>query len=103
DPWCGFPFSNAMTYEFLKGMVHLFDPAAEARIPKDLSVYIISGEMDPVGANNGVMALVNRYMDELGIQDVAYKLYPGARHEILNETNRDEVQADLLAWLEARA
>jgi alpha-beta hydrolase superfamily lysophospholipase len=59
--------------------------------------------MDPVGANDGVMALVNRYQGELGLEDVSYKLYPGARHEILNETNRDEVQADIVAWLDARA
>lgn len=102
DPWCGFLFSNGMAYEFLLGMTNLFDPASGARIPKDLPVYIISGEIDPVGVNDGVMALANRYKDELGIQDVSYKLYPGARHEILNETNRDEVHADILAWLDAR-
>jgi alpha-beta hydrolase superfamily lysophospholipase len=102
DPWCGFPFTNGMAYEFIKGMVNLFNPANEARIPKDLPVYVISGEMDPVGANNGVMALVNRYQDELGLGDVGYRIYPGARHEILNETNRDEVHSDILAWLDER-
>lgn len=102
DQWCGFQFSNGMAYEFLYGMVHLFDPANEANIPKDLPVYIISGEMDPVGANDGVMALVNRYQDDLGIVDVSYRIYPGARHEILNETNRDEVHADILDWLDKR-
>jgi hypothetical protein len=40
--------------------VNLFDPANEARIPKDLPVYVISGEMDPAGGNNGVLALANR-------------------------------------------
>ena len=74
----------------------------EKNIPKDLPVCIISGEMDPVGANDGVMALVNRYKDELKLQDVAYKIYPQARHEILNETNRDEVHADIVDWLDAR-
>jgi alpha-beta hydrolase superfamily lysophospholipase len=103
DPWCGFAFTNGMTYEFMKGMVNLFNPENEARIPKDLPVLIISGEMDPVGANDGVMALVNRYQDELGLDDVSYRLYPGARHEILNETNRDEVHADIVAWLGERA
>ena len=102
DPWCGFPFSNGMTYEFLKGMVNLFDPAKEARIPKDLPVYVISGEMDPVGANDGVMTLVRRYRDDLGMGDGSYRIYPGARHEILNETNRDKVHADLVAWLDGR-
>ena len=102
DPWCGFMFTNGMTYEFIKGMVNLFDPANEARIPKNLPVFVISGEMDPVGANDGVMALVNRYKDELGLGDVSYRIYPGARHEILNETNRDEVHSDILTWLNDR-
>ena len=103
DPWCGFLFTNGMTYEFVKGMVNLFNPENEARIPKALPVYVISGEMDPVGANDGVKVLVQRYQDDLGLVDVSYKIYPGARHEILNETNRDEVHADILNWLEARA
>jgi len=102
DPWCGFMFTNGMTYEFMKGMVYLYEPANEGRIPKNLPVYVISGEMDPVGANDGVMALVNRYKDKLGIGDVSHRIYSGARHEILNETNRDEVHSDILAWLDAK-
>jgi alpha-beta hydrolase superfamily lysophospholipase len=102
DPWSGYLFTNGMTYEFIKGMVNLFDPANEARIPKDLPVFVISGEMDPVGANDGVMALVNRYKDDLGLADISYRIYPGARHEILNEINREEVHADILNWLNNR-
>jgi alpha-beta hydrolase superfamily lysophospholipase len=102
DPWCGFPFTNGMAYEFIRGMANLFDPAREARIPKTLPVYCISGELDPVGAKDGVMALVNRYRDELGLRDTRCRIYPGARHEILNETNRDQVHADILAWLGER-
>jgi alpha-beta hydrolase superfamily lysophospholipase len=102
DPWCGFPFTNGMTYEFVKGMVNLFNPANEARIPKDLPVYIISGELDPIGANNGARILADRYQKQLGIRDVCLNIYPGARHEILNETNREQVQLDLLYWLDER-
>jgi alpha-beta hydrolase superfamily lysophospholipase len=46
------------------------------------------------------MALIDRYR-ALGLTKLTYKFYPGARHELLNETNRDEVQADLLSWLDA--
>jgi len=49
-----------------------------------------------------MMALVNRYKDALGLADVSYRIYPGARHEILNETNREEVHSDISAWLDAR-
>ena len=99
DPWSGFLFTNGMTYEFIKGMVNLFDPVNEANIPKNLPVFVISGELDPVGANDGAMVLVNRYKDVLGLSDVNYRIYPGARHEILNETNRAEVHSDILDWL----
>jgi alpha-beta hydrolase superfamily lysophospholipase len=53
-----------------------------------------------VGGNTlGIMPLIERYQS-LGIQDVTYKFYPGARHEILHETNKDEVQQDILGWLD---
>jgi alpha-beta hydrolase superfamily lysophospholipase len=75
-------------------------PDVEARIPKDVPVHIIVGEQDPVGDNTkNVMALIERYR-ALGLTRVTYKFYPEARHELLNETNRDEVQKDLLAWLQ---
>ena len=45
---------------------------------------------------------MQRYLDDLGLVDVSYKIYLGARHEILDETNRDEVHTDILNWLEAR-
>ncbi len=60
DPWSGFMFTNGMTYEFIKGMVNLFDPANEARIPKNLPVFVISGEMDPVGANDDPLGQFKR-------------------------------------------
>ena len=61
----------------------------------------VSGDQDPVGENTkAVMALIDRY-HALGLTKVSYKFYPQARHELLNETNRDEVQNDLLAWLDA--
>lgn len=75
-------------------------PDVEARIPKDVPIHIIGGDQDPVGDNTkGVMALIDRY-HVLGLTKVTYKLYPQARHELLNETNRDEVQNDLLTWLD---
>ncbi len=76
-------------------------PEAEARIPKDVPIHIIGGDQDPVGDNTrAVMALIDRY-HALGLTRVSYQFYPQARHELLNETNRDEVQNDLLTWLTA--
>jgi alpha-beta hydrolase superfamily lysophospholipase len=70
------------------------------RIPKQLPVFIVSGDQDPVGdMGRGVMRLVNMYR-KLGLEEVAYKLYPGGRHEMLNETNRSEVMQHIISWLD---
>jgi alpha-beta hydrolase superfamily lysophospholipase len=99
DPLCGKPFGNELTRDFLRGLSRMRAPEVEARIPKDVPIHIIGGDQDPVGDNTkGVTALTDRY-HALGLTKVSIKLYPQARHELLNETNRDEVQKDLLVWL----
>lgn len=100
DPWCGFAFSNGMMLDMARGIGEMISPQNQARIPKDLPVLMIAGEMDPVGAYDGVRALARSYTGA-GIKDVQVILYPQARHEVLNETNRDQVQQDVLDWLEA--
>lgn len=101
DPLCGFAFSNELVRDFFKGMADLRDPAREAAIPRDLPILVIQGEMDPVGGNlKETQALLDRFR-ELGVEKVQHRFYPGARHEMLNETNRDEVQGDVLDWLNA--
>ena len=60
---------------------------------------MIQGEKDPVGENlKGTQALLDRYKT-LGISRMENRFYPDARHELLNETNRDAVTQDVLAWL----
>ncbi len=99
DPWCGFAFTNGMTYGMAVGINEMIDPGKQALIPKDLPVLLLAGEMDPVGAHDGVLVLGRRY-SELGIADVEMLLYPEGRHEMLNELNRDQVHADVAAWLD---
>jgi len=102
DPWCGFPFTNAMVYELFKGGLQAWKPESEACIPKDLPLLVFSGEQDPAGGNTvSVMELVQRYRAQ-GIKEITVKFYPGARHETLNETNREEVMQDVLAWLDKK-
>ena len=63
-------------------------------------MYLFSGANDPVGDNSkGVMKVYNLYQ-KAGIQDISCKLYPDGRHEMLNETNRDEVYSDTIKWLD---
>jgi alpha-beta hydrolase superfamily lysophospholipase len=102
DPWCGFTFTRGFVLDMLRAMREGWKPENEARIPKDLPIYVISGDQDPAGGNNAtsVKMLADRYQ-ALGIRDITLKIYPGAHHELLNETNRDEAQRELLAWLNA--
>jgi alpha-beta hydrolase superfamily lysophospholipase len=101
DPRCGFTFSNRLLADMLRGYVETWKPANERRIPTSLPVLFFSGALDPVGANTrAVKALAERYR-ALGLRDVQVRFYPDARHEMLNETNRDEVVRDVLGWLDA--
>jgi alpha-beta hydrolase superfamily lysophospholipase len=100
DPLCGFTVSEAS----LKSMFAAGAPAADfeaiAAIRKDLPFYIFAGDKDPVNADMTRMwPLVERYR-KAGIKDVATDFYAGGRHEMLNETNRDEVVTNLKNWVE---
>ncbi|TFD83114.1 alpha/beta fold hydrolase [Cryobacterium lactosi] len=72
------------------------------RLPATLPVLIQVGGDDPVGGERSARKLVDAYIRRSGLRDVSLIVYPGARHEVFNETNRDEVLADLVAWLGAR-
>jgi alpha-beta hydrolase superfamily lysophospholipase len=70
-----------------------------AGIRRDLPIYVFSGSADPVGEmGRSPTALVDAYRS-IGIKDLEFVLYPDARHETLNETNRDEVMGNLLSWI----
>ncbi|MFD6454498.1 MULTISPECIES: alpha/beta hydrolase [unclassified Nocardia] len=97
DPWCGFAIDDA-NMGLLAGnaQTRLSDPST---VRADLPIYVMVGDKDPL--NNKLRLsdlLVQRYRDA-GLADLTYRVYADARHEVLNETNRDEVEADLLAWL----
>ena len=82
------------------GVRRMADPGQVAAMPPDLPLYIAAGESDPVNANLALLnVLVDRYR-AAGLTDVTVRTYPGARHEILNETNRDEVVASILDWID---
>jgi alpha-beta hydrolase superfamily lysophospholipase len=70
-------------------------------VPKALPVHLVAGEVDPVGGA-GAVEEVAAGLRRAGVRDVTTRVWPGARHEVLNELNRDEVEDDLVAWLGAR-
>lgn len=100
DPECGAPFPNGFFLQLLSLLKTVWNTANEKKIPSGLPVYIFAGDADPVGLKGkGVKALYERYRKN-GLTDVSMRLYPAGRHEMLNETNRDEVVAELLKWLD---
>jgi alpha-beta hydrolase superfamily lysophospholipase len=99
DPLCGFPVTSQAWIDFLDGKAGLGDDAHVRKIPKALPVYLMSGSRDPVGEDGrGVERLLHHY-ERAGLSNVTLKLYDDARHELVNETNRDEVTRDLISWL----
>lgn len=98
DPLCGFDSQVQLFIDILGGLWEISKPARQARIPKTLPIYIFRGSRDPVGGNIGQLLTAFR---AAGLRAVTYKEYSDARHETLNETNRDEVTEDLIAWLNA--
>lgn len=100
DPLCGFSRKPGSEESFARVSARLRDPAEIAKIRKDLPIYVFVGDKDPINDDLKLLEpLVTRYRDA-GLEDLTVKVYPGGRHEMLNETNRAEVVADLTAWLE---
>lgn len=102
DPLCGFCASMGVFRDMLTGVKYISNPKNLTRMNKDLPVYFISGDDDPVGEyGKGVLRAYNGFLTA-GLTDVTLKLYHGDRHEILNELNSSEVYGDILAWLQAK-
>ncbi len=99
DEACGFGLQPAGAAGLLAGMTPTADPDRLAAIRKDLPIYLFSGTADPLAGGGPLIDLVADRYRAAGVRDVTVDLYPDARHETLNETNRDEVTANLLAWL----
>jgi alpha-beta hydrolase superfamily lysophospholipase len=97
DPLCGFPFTTQLAIDVLDALPHVTSRKSLAAIRKDLPIYVFSGERDPVGAN--IKGLIQD-LKAAGFTELTTRIYPGARHETLNELNRDEVTRDFIVWLD---
>jgi alpha-beta hydrolase superfamily lysophospholipase len=101
DPLCFPALQPAALMSFLSAAERLAEPTALKGIPSDLPIYLFSGSDDPVGLElEGVGLLMERYQ-RAGIHAITHDFYPGGRHEMLNETNCEEVRQRLLAWVDA--
>lgn len=100
DPLCGFKFT-------VNGFQTLFELISRVqkkenleKMPKDLPLLVVSGEEDPVGDyGEGVKRAYQSLLDA-GMKNVSLRLFPGSRHELLNEINAEEVMQELWQWME---
>lgn len=100
DPLCGFVCSSALYRDLLEGLKRVNKAENIQLIPKNLPTLLVSGSKDPVGKNGKGVEEVYTALQQHGLTDLKIKLFDDARHEILNETNREEVFAFIIEWLE---
>jgi alpha-beta hydrolase superfamily lysophospholipase len=100
DPFCGFSCSNQLWWDILGGLAEICSPTELARMPKSLPIYVMSGEEDPVHSGLSGIRKLRKALEGAGMQAVTLRIYQHARHELTNETNRDEVLQDLCGWLD---
>ena len=98
DPLCGGPYSCRMWLDLLGGLAFITSDDALLRVPSDLPILITGGEDDAVGGDRGMTKLATHYAQTMHGR-LKLKIYPGGRHEMFNEINRDEFSDDLIGWI----
>ena len=99
DPLCNFIFTANGFQTLMRLIWNLYDTEKLSKMPKDLPVLFVSGKDDPVGDYGRAVEKVFRSFEELGMEQVQLKFYPGDRHEILNEADREDVYGDIYRFI----
>ncbi|KGR84802.1 alpha/beta fold hydrolase [Lysinibacillus odysseyi] len=99
DPKCGFTPTNQFFADLTYGIQLVGKPSENARIRHDLPVLLISGSADPVGNYGKGVFKVAEQLREAGLENVCVHIFEGLRHEILNETNKEQVYDVIIRWL----
>ncbi|MBV4452280.1 MULTISPECIES: alpha/beta hydrolase [Pseudomonas] len=99
DPLCGFRCTNQLWVDLLGGLQQISKASNLAQIDPGLPILVMGGECDPVSEGKRLTSLAHA-LREAGCQHLQLNIYPQARHEVFNETNRDQVTADVLMWLD---
>lgn len=100
DPMCGFTFTVNGFGALFELVLRLYSPENLAAVPRELPVFMVSGDADPVGDYGKGVRRAYDSLVAVGLTDIRLKLYPGGRHELLNETNRSQVMQDICRWVE---
>ena len=103
DPFCTFQPTAGMFRDMMGGLQYISSEEALSQMDPRTPIYLFSGDRDPVGSNGEGVKKAYGFFKDHGTADLTMKLYPGGRHEMLNEINKGEVYADVLAWLEKRS
>ncbi len=99
DPRCGFKCTNELWVELLDGL-RVIATSGFGGVPKDFPLHLFAGERDPVSRGGKGVVELHQRLQEVGLTRATIRIYEDGRHEMLNETNRDEVTKDVLAVLE---
>lgn len=99
DPYCNVTFSAGFYKYFFRGLKSLYTKEGLSQIPKDLPLFIVSGELDPVGGPRKFVEKLFETYVKLGLTNVSMKLYPEMRHEILNEIDYKTPYNDILNFI----
>ena len=99
DPLCGFVAKVSLYRDMMNGIKFITDQKNIDRMDKEHPIYFMSGEDDPVGDYGEGVKRAYRAFLRAGLHDVTMRLYPGGRHEMLNELNKEDVYQDILRWL----
>ncbi len=102
DPLCGFVCSSGFFYDLFSGLQKIHDPRLINEMQKRTPILVVSGDADPVGNCGAGIAQFVGQLKKHGLKNIEIKLYPGARHELLKELNKDDVMQDILHWLNDR-
>lgn len=99
DPMCGFVCKASLYRDMLTGVKFVTDQSNIDKMSKEQPIYFMSGDSDPVGDYGKGVDRAYKAFCKAGLHDVMIRLYPGGRHEMLNETNKEQVYQDILNWL----
>jgi alpha-beta hydrolase superfamily lysophospholipase len=102
DPLCGFVATVGLFRDMMGGIKFITSQKSINTMSKTQPVYFMSGACDPVGDNGKGVERAYKAFCNAGLYDVKMKLYPGGRHEMLNEENKYDVYNDILQWLQEK-
>lgn len=102
DPECGFICTVSVYRDMMGGIKYITSPKNMAKMNKSKPVYFMSGDKDPVGEYGKGVERAYKAFCKAGMRDLMIRLYPGGRHEMLNETNKADVYKDILNWINSK-